>query len=475
MVVRGNIDKDYFADGRPDLVENGVEIDVEAIARALVNIYQERIDIEHDIDDGLYRETLRIIKDAVDNGYADAIEEGTPAPDEEFRDAFEHSAEVFSAFRVHRMQNDIAAQMIDSSGKVKPFREFVRDVSSYIDHQNRAWLQTEYNTAILRAQNAAEWKQFQEEKDVYPNLEWIRSTSPNPGADHVPFWGTVLPVDDPFWDEHKPGDRWNCKCELRQTDKHSTSVPHSDGSSDAARGLESNPAKAREVFSQNHPYYPSSCVSCPFSGNKLIALVQDLAGGKHCHNCKSVNKCIGRAEEIANVTDLLKRLHEVTGKAYVETLHDIISSKEFKPVRRDSRILSAISTKASDYPNLFNAARKLLAIEERVYILPNPSDTRKPDIICQHKGSIRAYDVKTISGRNSVGNRLSESIGQTNRVVLNMTVDYNPRSLYAELKRYFESSPDASEVRILVGKRILSITREMPTIKEFIFEYNKKK
>ena len=309
MVVRGNIDKDYFADGRPDLVENGVEIDVEAIARALVNIYQERIDIEHDIDDGLYRETLRIIKDAVDNGYADAIEAGTPAPDEEFRDAFEHSAEVFSAFRVHRMQNDIAAQMIDSSGKVKPFREFVRDVSSYIDHQNRAWLQTEYNTAILRAQNAAEWKQFQEEKDVYPNLEWIRSTSPNPGADHVPFWGTVLPVDDPFWDEHKPGDRWNCKCELRQTDKHSTSVPHSDGSSDAARGLESNPAKAREVFSDRHPYYPSSCVSCPFSGNKLLALFHDLAGGKHCHSCQYVNICISKHSDLPkNHRKLYERL-----------------------------------------------------------------------------------------------------------------------------------------------------------------------
>ena len=314
MVVRGNIDKDYFADGRPDLVENGVEIDVEAIARALVNIYQERIDIEHDIDDGLYRETLRIIKDAVDNGYADAIEAGTPAPDEEFRDAFEHSAEVFSAFRVHRMQNDIAAQMIDSSGKVKPFREFVRDVSSYIDHQNRAWLQTEYNTAILRAQNAAEWKQFQEEKDVYPNLEWIRSTSPNPGADHVPFWGTVLPVDDPFWDEHKPGDRWNCKCELRQTDKNSTSVPHSDGSSDAARGLESNPAKAREVFSDRHPYYPSSCVSCPFSGNKLLALFHDLAGGKHCHNC-------GRVDRVTSRTSVKARKKEYNGygKGFIKT------------------------------------------------------------------------------------------------------------------------------------------------------------
>ena len=111
------------------------------------------------------------------------------------------------------------------------------------------------------------------------------------------FWGTVLPVDDPFWDEHKPGDRWNCKCELRQTDKQSTPAPVSDGRSDPAPGLESNPAKAEEVFSDNHPYYPDNCLTCPFAGNKLMALAHDLAQGKHCNSCWRVNKCIATAEK----------------------------------------------------------------------------------------------------------------------------------------------------------------------------------
>lgn len=301
MVVRGkDIDKDYFNGETPHLVDQGIEMDVEAIAKALVNIYQQKYDIDHDIDENLYRDTVRILQDAIDNGYADAVEEGVTLPDEKFREVFEHSAEVFSAFRVHRMQQDIAAEMLDANGNVKPFREFVKDVTPYIDHQNRAWLQTEYDTAILRAQNAAAWKQFKDEEDVYPNLEWIQSTSPNPGQDHVPFWGTILPVDDPFWDEHKPGDRWNCKCELRQTDRDANTPP--SGASklfSSSHGLESNPYKAKEVFSDRHPYFPKGCSSCPFAGNKLMALAHDLAKGKDCMRCRAVDRCIATAEKKA--------------------------------------------------------------------------------------------------------------------------------------------------------------------------------
>ena len=312
MIDRGNeLDKAYFADGRPALMEKHATLDVEAIAQALVNIYHENVDVDHDIEEHLFRETRRLFSEAVAEGYADASERQVPLPDETFRDAFLHSADVFSAFRVHKMQRDIAAQMIDGKGQLKPFSKFVKDVSPYIEHRNRAWLQTEYDTAIIRAQNAAEWKQFQDEKDVYPNLEWIPSTSPNPGADHRVFWGTVLPVDDPFWDEHKPGDRWNCKCELRQTDKQSTPVPVSDGKSDPAPGLESNPAKAKEVFSDNHPYYPDNCLTCPFAGNRLMALAHDLAQGKHCNRCGRVNKCIATAEKRAEAKRVSAKKEEM--------------------------------------------------------------------------------------------------------------------------------------------------------------------
>jgi hypothetical protein len=289
-----DIDRAYFADGTPDLSEHSPAYSVETVAQALLNIYREVVDVEGGIEPNLYQETRRIFSEAVADGWVKASDRDIPTPDQAFRDAFLHSADVFSAFRVHRMQQDIAAQMIDSNGNVKPFRKFVKDVSPYIEHRNRQWLQTEYNTAILRAQNAAEWQQFMAEKDVFPNLEWIPSTSPNPGEDHRVFWGTVRPVDDPFWNVHKPGDRWNCKCELRQSEKAVTPVPTSRAKAldNAAKGLESNPAKDKEVFSDKHPYYPKNCSVCPFASNKLMALVHDLAGGKDCHHCRRILESI---------------------------------------------------------------------------------------------------------------------------------------------------------------------------------------
>jgi hypothetical protein len=193
------------------------------------------------------------------------------------------------------MQSDIAAQLLDSKGKLKPFGQFVKDVKPYVTHQNRAWLQTEYDTAVLRAHQAADWKQFEAEKDVLPNLEWLPSTSPHPGEDHRPYWGTVLPIDHKFWNEHRPGDRWNCKCRLRNTDKTPTAVPVETvctPSLQPSKGLESNPGKTGEIFSNKHPYFPENCGACPFNkgvGRLFAALV---GKGIHCNDCQLINKII---------------------------------------------------------------------------------------------------------------------------------------------------------------------------------------
>lgn len=116
------------------------------------------------------------------------------------------------------------------------------------------WLRTEYDTAVLRARQAANWQQFQREKDVLPNLEWLPSISPNPGADHMPFWGTILPVDHPFWELHRPGDRWNCKCDLRSTDQPPTAVPPDAQGHNPQPWLDNNPGTDARLFSDTHPY-----------------------------------------------------------------------------------------------------------------------------------------------------------------------------------------------------------------------------
>ena len=114
-----------------------------------------------------------------------------------------------------------------------------------------------------------------------------------------------------------------------------------------------------------------------------------------------------------------------------------------------------------DYDNLLNAARKAVEHGYRVFILPNPKEFRTADFIFERRGIYKLFDLKTISGKSIVETRLMESIGQTNRVLLNMTVDYNPALLARNIKRYFERSNEAMEVLIFKGKKIVSVDRDL--------------
>ena len=157
----------------------------------------------------------------------------------------------------------------------------------------------------------------------------------------------------------------------------------------------------------------------------------------------------------------LQDLHYLKGASFINQLKLIINSGEFFPIEGEPGIFSAISNQSDDYDNLIKAARKAVEHGYRVYLLPNPKGIRSADFIFVRKGVLKLFDLKTIAGRNSVDNRLSESVGQTNRVLLHMTADYNPGTLARSIKRYFELNPYAREVLVYKGKKQISVTRKI--------------
>jgi len=160
------------------------------------------------------------------------------------------------------------------------------------------------------------------------------------------------------------------------------------------------------------------------------------------------------------MADELQELHYLKGARFINQLKLIIYYGEFHPVEGETNILSAISEQNDDFENLINAARKAVEHGYRVYILPNPKGIRTADFIFERKGVFKLFDLKTITGKNSVENRLSDSVGQTNRVLLHMTADYNPGTLARSIKRYFELNPYAREVLVYKGKKQISVTRK---------------
>ena len=236
-------------------VESSFTFDDKALKKALKRIYEKDVNPMNDIEENLFNAVFNTMSGAVDKGFG--IPDSTD-PDADFYEALKHDAAVFSAFKTHRWQNDIARQMLDEKGKLKSFEQFKKDVATLVNPQHKdAWLKTEYDTAILRARQAAEWKQFEREKDILPNLRWMESTSVHPGKDHRRFWGVVRPIDDSFWGIHRPGDRWNCKCSLTSTDEPPTpqeNLPAGEKNDKPAPGLKSNPGKTGQLFSRDHPY-----------------------------------------------------------------------------------------------------------------------------------------------------------------------------------------------------------------------------
>lgn len=249
--------------------EKGFVFSKDVLTRMLTEIY-EGLNVKDNIQRDAFFETLRIFNKATDEGFADNY----VSLEKEFIEAIRSNNEVFSAFRVHRMQNDMAEQLIDKDGKLKPFEKWMKDIETISDHYVRRWLETEYNTAVIRAQNAAEWKKFEAEADVVPNLRWMPTTSPTPDNLHRQYWSMklTLPVNHPFWDKHRPGDRWNCKCWLKQTDEpESGSVEFDDLKPvEPVTGLDNNPGKDGKIFADSHPYYTEAYPGAQEAAQKII-------------------------------------------------------------------------------------------------------------------------------------------------------------------------------------------------------------
>lgn len=382
---------------------------------------------------------LRVINEGTVEGLSQA--KTPPTHDRLFYQNLRHSNEVFAAFKVHQMGEDMAAKLFDASGNLKSFDKWVRDVSSISSHQVGAWLRTEYDTAVIRAHAAADWQEFERNKDIFPNLRWMPTTSPEPESTHAAYWRMklTLPVDDPFWNEHHPGDRWNCKCSLEATDEPVVR-PAGLEPTQPQRGLENNPGKDGKIFNDTHPYFPKDCSSCPFNGglkNKLQALFSNTK--KDCNNCGKIDAKLPKGKG----TD---------GKLSAEEKHKIYS----QPLERQFiRVAPGVKkhvlkyTDEEDYKRVLSAA-KLYAKHDDVMIMPEihaketeirallgvPSAKKIPDL----KVGSSWVDVKSpLKYRNIIHNAIEASEQGAIACISDDRVEINERSLLQLSRRIIEN------------------------------------
>jgi len=77
-------------------------------------------------------------------------------------------------------------------------------------------LKTIYRANMRTARAAGQWQRAQRTKKALPYLIYELGPSREHRVEHVAWHGTLLPVDDPWWDTHMPPNGWGCKCRVRQ-------------------------------------------------------------------------------------------------------------------------------------------------------------------------------------------------------------------------------------------------------------------
>lgn len=188
------------------------------IKRAIRELYYEEQQQSALVNKNLFEATNTPLQTAINR-------ELLYVKDSEFIKQFRENTAVFAAFKNHLQTKEIVALLHDEEGNLRSFSKFKKLALQISEKYNVSWLQTEYNTAVRAARSAANFKKFQETADLYPNLEYVRSSATTPRISHEQYAGTILPINHEWWKTHMPPSDWNCQCSVRQTDKEITSVP----------------------------------------------------------------------------------------------------------------------------------------------------------------------------------------------------------------------------------------------------------
>lgn len=396
------------------------------LAAFLRRIY-DGFDTSADFEPAMWREILRVVNEAAVEGLSQGTAPPSLSADRDFYRALRHSNEVFSAFKVHRMGREMAALLTDTDGRLKPFSKWVEDVRGISTHYNRTWLGTEYSTAVIRAHNAADWRQFERDKDILPNLRWMPTTSPDPEGSHRAFWERklTLPVDDGFWNRHHPGDRWNCKCTLEQTDDPAT--PELKELLDGDRpqpGLGNNPGKDGHLFSQDHPYFPESCSSCAFYRPDVKDRILGFfnARKKDCYNCPYINACISRMS-----SDGFKLEHKAGNGGSLYIHQDVEKDKtDYKDMKRICLQFAKTGHEVRMTPRLHYRSEEY----KKIYgsLTGTKFEKKCPDfsvdgVFYEYEGFAKPWNKKKIR------NMISHGLKQSDRIVINNTKGCSDRYL----------------------------------------------
>ena len=171
----------------------------------------------------------------------------------ELTNYFKNNSSRLAAAKEFKLKAELEFLTKDKDGNKLSEKDYKKVAKATIKKYNR-YQAAERNAAIHRNRTAQQWETFQQERELYPFIEWIRTRSVSPRDQHLKYAGRRWHIDDSFWQRNQPGCEWGCKCDWKTSDKGATdnsNIPEVA----AAAGLKGNPYTTKKIFSDDHPYF----------------------------------------------------------------------------------------------------------------------------------------------------------------------------------------------------------------------------
>lgn len=132
------------------------------------------------------------------------------APDDVFLTAMETNLYHFSAAKTLAEVRELNRLLRES----KDFREFRQKAEKVTHAFNVTWQKTEYDTAVLTAESAVDYRRLISQRDIFPYWEYLTVADGKVREQHRRLHGVILPNDDPLWDKIYVPNGWNCRCRV---------------------------------------------------------------------------------------------------------------------------------------------------------------------------------------------------------------------------------------------------------------------
>ena len=159
----------------------------------------------------------------------------------------------FSVAKTYQQLEQMHSFLVDEEGKLVSYAKFEKKVMEVHETFNRTYLQSEHQTVRRSSQAAKQWAEFEADKDLFPNLEYIIVGDDRVREEHEKLGGIILPLEDVFWDENYPPNGYRCRCGARPTDKKANGRRPKVDIHPAFKG---NVGKTGVVFNEKgHPYF----------------------------------------------------------------------------------------------------------------------------------------------------------------------------------------------------------------------------